>query len=157
VGAGGASNALWFARQGLSATAIDFSPRAVQIARARARRERLGLDARVVDVTRGDPSLGCFDIVADRECLQDLQRSEARAAYARNVLQWLAPGAAFVVATWIYRSDREARRRFPTARLAQDEVPRLFPELVVEECQVEERRLFGFSSAHATFLLRRQV
>jgi 2-polyprenyl-3-methyl-5-hydroxy-6-metoxy-1,4-benzoquinol methylase len=154
VGAGAASNALWLARQGYSACAIDFAPRAVEIARARAERERVPLRTRIIDVTRGEPSLGRFDVVIDRECLQDLQDPAQRMAYARNVLGWMAPGAALVIATWVYRNEAQHSRRFPTARLALDEVPRLFPTLHVETRELEHRKLFGLGSAHATFLLR---
>jgi 2-polyprenyl-3-methyl-5-hydroxy-6-metoxy-1,4-benzoquinol methylase len=157
LGAGAASNALWLARRGFEAVAVDFSPRAVAIAKARAVREGLALDARIVDVTRGDDTLGRFDVVVDRECLQDLKRAEDRAAYARHVLRWMNPRAALVIASWVFRDERAARRPFPTSRLPLGEVPRLLPELEVEHVQVETRRLYGFSSEHATFLLRRSA
>jgi 2-polyprenyl-3-methyl-5-hydroxy-6-metoxy-1,4-benzoquinol methylase len=155
IGAGAASNALWLARQGLSATAVDFSPRAVELARGRGVRERVALETRLVDVTRGDRALGRFDIIIDRECLQDLKHPVQRSRYAHNVRTWMAEGAALVIATWVYRSEAEKRRRFPTARLADTEVPRLFPDLTLQERRLESRRLFGFSGSHAIFLLRR--
>jgi 2-polyprenyl-3-methyl-5-hydroxy-6-metoxy-1,4-benzoquinol methylase len=155
VGAGAASNALWLARQGFSATAVDFSPRAVKLARDRGAREHVALHTRLVDVTRGDRALGRFDVIIDRECLQDLKHPVQRSRYAHNVRTWMADGAALVIATWVYRNGVEERRRFPTARLADAEVPRLFPDLTVQERRLESRRLFGVSGLHAVFLLRR--
>jgi 2-polyprenyl-3-methyl-5-hydroxy-6-metoxy-1,4-benzoquinol methylase len=154
IGGGLASNAIWLAQQGLRAAVVDFAPRAIALARRRADRLSVALDARVVDVTRGDPTLGRFDMIVDCECLQDLKTRAERELYATSVTQWLAPGGKLVVASWLHRTPAEAKAFFPLARLADDEVPSLFPTFHVEENDIQRQKYFGVSGWHTVLRVR---
>ena len=154
IGCGAASNGLFLARRGYEVTAVDFAPTAVKLATRRAAREGLSLKARVCDVTRGDATLGTFDLLFDRECLQDLKAPAARRAYARVARSWLAPKGALVVASWLYRTEAERRRFFPTARLPADEIPSLFDDLTLEAREQQERRLYGVTGVHCVYRFR---
>jgi len=154
VGCGLASNALWLAKRGLRATAIDFSPRAVALAARRAETLRVPLETRVVDVTVGEPSIGPFDVVVDCECLQDLATPELRQAYAASMRRWLAPGGALVIVTWLARDEDEAKRFFPLSRLREQELLGLFPGYRFEEQRIRRQRYVGVLGWHGVFRVR---
>jgi SAM-dependent methyltransferase len=153
IGAGLASIGLWLARNGRTVTAIDFSPRAVALARARARALRLALDAHVVDATRGDPALGRYDLIVDCECLQDIRSDRDRSRYADSVRRWLAPSGRLVVVTWLLPPRGQRRLPFPVSRLPEDEVPNLFSGLRLEERCIAKTSLYGIPGRQAAFRL----
>lgn len=154
VGCGGASNALWLASRGVAATAIDFSPQAIRFADRRARRMQLNLTTRVVDVRRGDDTLGKFDLVIDSECVQDMKTRAEREEYAKSVSTWLAPGGALLIASWLFRTPAEEKTRFPISRLPEYEIPSLFPRLRVDARLVQERTAYRKPGCYGVFLLR---
>ncbi len=118
LGCGTGTNVLYLARHGWDAVGIDFVPRAIAIARRRARDEGLAERARfvVADVT-GLPDLGApFDLALDMGCLHNVPR-ERRADYARGLVARLAPGGAYLLYAFC-PPDRSG--------LAREDVERLF-------------------------------
>ena len=97
LGCGTGTNVVYLAEHGWDAVGVDFSPRAIGLARRRARdahadRARF----RVADVTRL-PDLGArFDLALDIGCLHSLPR-ERRIDYARGLLERLAPGGTYLL------------------------------------------------------------
>ncbi|HXZ49479.1 MAG TPA: class I SAM-dependent methyltransferase [Usitatibacter sp.] len=63
VADGEGRNSVWLARQGLRVTAFDFSPVAVEKARAFAREAGVAVDYRVSDIYRWDWSAAPYDVV----------------------------------------------------------------------------------------------
>jgi SAM-dependent methyltransferase len=83
-------NSVWLARQGLAVTAFDFSPVAVEKARALAREAGVEVDHRVCDIFRWDWDAARYDVVAAIffQFLTPAQRAEVFAGLQRA----LAPG-----------------------------------------------------------------
>jgi len=95
LGCGAGTFSLYLARQGYAVTALDFMPQAVAMTRQRAEETGLEIDVREADVTRWQADEP-YDVVLDVGCLHSLPRS-MRAAYRERLMQWLAPGADFIL------------------------------------------------------------
>lgn len=63
VADGEGRNGVWLARQGLTVTTTDLSPRALAKARALAERHGVSIDARLADLETWDWPSGAFDVV----------------------------------------------------------------------------------------------
>lgn len=88
----------WIAQQGVAATAVDFSPVAVEKARRRAEGDVHPPDYRVADVTRLDGIVGPFDLSFDVGCFHCLPEGP-QAAYVEALAERLPPGAVHLVWT----------------------------------------------------------
>lgn len=95
VADGEGRNSVWLARQGLEVTAFDFSPVAVEKARALAKEAGVRVDYRVCDIFRWDWQAGCYDAIVGIffQFLTPPQRSEVFAAMRRA----LAPGGLLIL------------------------------------------------------------
>ena len=94
IGCGSGSN-LWFvAREGFRAAGIDFSPSAIDFARARLEEEGLTADLRVGDLADLPWDDASFDLAIDRGSLTCCRRDDARRA-VREVHRVLRPGGTF--------------------------------------------------------------
>ncbi|HZP95411.1 MAG TPA: class I SAM-dependent methyltransferase [Candidatus Limnocylindria bacterium] len=121
LGCGTGTNAVYLARHGWDAVGIDFAPRAIALAKRRAR------DAGVADRTRflvGDaarlPDLGApFDLALDIGCLHSIP-GERRPGYARGLIARLVPGGIYLLYAFC-PPDRFG--------IARDEVERLLAPL----------------------------
>jgi len=129
IGCGGATHSLWLASHGYAVTAADFAPSALKLAQRKARARKLTLDFRLLDVTQPSDLGAPFDLIFDRECLQDLETREAREAYARNVTGWLAPGGMLLVVSHVATAGAPPPRR---PHLPEAEIPSLFEHLTLE-------------------------
>ncbi len=94
LGAGEGRNATWLARQGWTATAVDFSDVALRKARQLAEASGVEIDTVVADVTTYTPPAGAFDLVAVIYLhLPDDERREVH----RRAAAALAPGGTLIV------------------------------------------------------------
>jgi len=122
LGCGTGTNVVYLARHGWDARGVDFSPRAIALARRRAR--DAGLDPerfRVADVTRM-PDLGPpFDLALDMGCLHSVP-ADGRGAYAAGLVARLRPGAAYLLYAFCPPDPYG---------IARDDVERLFPDLAL--------------------------
>ena len=119
LGCGTGTNVVYLARHGWDATGVDFAPKAIAVARRRAR--DAGANARflVADVTRL-PDLGApFDLALDMGCLHSVP-TERRPDYARGLLARLARGGTYLLYAFC-PPDRYG--------IARDDVERLFAPL----------------------------
>ncbi len=98
LGCGTGTNVVYLARHGWDAVGVDFSPKAVALARRRAREAGMTDRARflVADATRL-PDLGApFDLALDMGCLHSIP-VERRLDYARGLQARLATGGTYLL------------------------------------------------------------
>jgi len=122
LGCGTGTNAVFMTQHGWDVTAIDFVPRAITKAKARAAAAKVSPRLILGDVTRLE-ELGVGDgysLVFDLGCLHAIPQAR-RDAYAAGVNRATLPGADFLV--WGFY----AKPNFVTnARITQDELEHLF-------------------------------
>lgn len=122
LGCGTGTNAIYLAHHGWEVTAVDFTPRAIAMARAKV--EAANVKPRVIlgDVTRLE-ALGVgggYSLVFDLGCLHSVPESR-RDAYARGVTSATVAGADFLVFGF-YRNPNRLTR----LRLTQEELEERF-------------------------------
>ncbi len=97
LGCGSGTSSLALARAGWTVTGVDFVPRAIRLARRKAKEADLNVDFRVADVTRLPLSLltSSFSLVLDIGCFHGLNERQKR-IYLDQLPRLLAPGG-----TWL--------------------------------------------------------
>lgn len=96
IGCGAGREAVFLAQRGFRAYGIDLSSAAIRLAKARARRARVGVDLRVADARQLPFAAGSFSLVTDRSCLHTLYRWDWP-LYAREVARVTRPGGHLVL------------------------------------------------------------
>lgn len=122
---GRGANALWLAERGLSVTAWDYSPVAIERLQQQAREQGLAIDARVRDVLAEPPEPAGFDLIVVSHFLE---RSLAPAIAAA-----LSPGGLLCYQTFGPVVTGAAGPSNPAFRLAANELLRLFQGLTVRD------------------------
>jgi len=89
LGCGTGTNAITLAAHGWEVTGVDFSRRAIQIARRKARQAEVNLSLILGDVLRLDGVSGSFDLILDIGCFHSLSKSEVD-KYIHNLKRLLA-------------------------------------------------------------------
>ena len=102
LGCGTGTNAVTLARHGWRVTGVDFIPKAIQAARARAVRTGVAVDFLVASVTDLPALPGPFDYVLDIGCLHSL-KAEDRARYVTSLSRLLRPQAWYMLYAWLPR------------------------------------------------------
>ena len=102
LGCGTGTNAVTLARHGWRVTGVDFIPKAIQAARARAVRTGVAVDFLVASVTDLPALPGPFDYVLDIGCLHSL-KAEDRARYVTSLSRLLRPHAWYMLYAWLPR------------------------------------------------------
>ncbi|MCE7858626.1 MAG: class I SAM-dependent methyltransferase [Chloroflexi bacterium CFX2] len=92
LGCGTGTSSVYLAHQGLRVTGLDFSAKAIEMAKARARQERVDADFRVADVTQLDFLTESFDLILDVGCLHGIN-AKGRQDYARHVARLTHAGS----------------------------------------------------------------
>jgi SAM-dependent methyltransferase len=98
LGCGTGTNTVYLAQNGFAAVGVDFSPKAIAAARARARRAKVAAEFHLADVSRLD-SLAVrepFDLGLDIGCLHAID-APTRARYAEHLARLTRPGAVFML------------------------------------------------------------
>lgn len=96
LGCGTGTNAIYLAQQGFEVTAIDFSPKAIDLARAKALPADLQIDFQVGDVSRLDNLYEPFDLILDIGCLHSLDAA-SKARYAQHAARLTHPGSTLLI------------------------------------------------------------
>lgn len=95
LGCGTGTNVIYLAQHGWQAVGVDYSPRAIRMARRKARAAgAAGVDLRVADVTDLRDLDGPFDLALDMGCFHSLE-AVGRSKYAANLARLLRPGGHF--------------------------------------------------------------
>ena len=90
LGCGTGTNVITHAQAGWQVTGVDFAPRAVKLARQKARRAGVSVELHVRDVTRLDGIAGPFDLIFDLGCLHTIPQA-LRHNYLDQVDRILVP------------------------------------------------------------------
>jgi SAM-dependent methyltransferase len=126
VGCGTGTNALWLAAHGFEVVAVDFAPRAIDRARARAGGAG-GCRFEVIDFLAEDPPGGPFDLVFDRGCFHIFDEAAERARFASRVARALAPGGMWL--SLVGSTEGPPRESGPPRRSARDVLDAVEPAL----------------------------
>ena len=102
LGCGTGTNAITLARNGWRVTGVDFIPKAILAARAKAARSGFAIDFLVASVTDLSALSGPFDYVLDIGCLHALT-AEDRTRYATTLSRMLRPQAWYMLYAWLPR------------------------------------------------------
>lgn len=102
LGCGTGTNAITLARHGWRVTGVDFIPKAILAARAKAARSGLAIDFLVASVTDLSALSGPFDYALDIGCLHSL-KAEDRRRYAGSLSRLLRPQAWYMLYAWLPR------------------------------------------------------
>jgi|SRR5579862_3594932 len=129
VGAGTGTNVLWLAQQGFDVLGVDLSPRAIEMARGKAKgTARCRFE--VGDFLAAPPT-GPFAFVFDRGCFHVFDEAADRARFAANVAACLAPGGVWL--SMIGSTEGPPREFGPPRRTVRDVAAALEPVLAIEE------------------------
>jgi ubiquinone/menaquinone biosynthesis C-methylase UbiE len=98
LGCGTGDTAIYLARQGWKVTAVDFVPKALGKARAKAGTAGVSVNFVQADVTRlSQTGIGAgFELIVDNGCLHNMSDAD-RDAYAREVSAVAAPDARLLI------------------------------------------------------------
>ncbi len=96
LGCGTGTNAITLAKRGWQVTGVDFAPRAIRIARRKAKKERLVVDFRVADVTQLNSLSQTYDLILDMGCFHSLS-AKGKIAYAQQLPRLLAPEGTYLM------------------------------------------------------------
>lgn len=96
LGCGTGTNAVWLAQQGFEVTALDFSPRALQLAGERAREAGVSVRWVLGDVLHPPDLGGPYEFVFDRGCYHCVRRDDVQ-AYLNTLRAATRPGSVVLV------------------------------------------------------------
>ena len=96
LGCGTGTNSIYLARHGFQVVGVDFSPRAIELARAKAHQAGASVNLYTNDVTRLDFLRDRFDLILDIGCFHNLGEQD-RARYAENLARLARPGSIFML------------------------------------------------------------
>ena len=89
LGCGTGTNVITLAKYGWDVTGVDFSRRAIQIAKKKAKQNDVLVDLRIEDVTRLDSITDRFDLILDIGCFHSLPTNKRR-SYIMKIDRLLA-------------------------------------------------------------------
>jgi SAM-dependent methyltransferase len=96
LGCGTGTHSIYLAQHGLTVVGVDFSPKAIELAREKARQARAAVDFQIGDVTRLDFLHEPFDVVLDIGCFHGLDAA-GRARYAQHLARLTRAGSTFLL------------------------------------------------------------
>jgi SAM-dependent methyltransferase len=121
VGCGTGDNAIYLAQHGWQVTGVDFVPKAVEKARAKADAANVSVDLRHGDATRlTDEGVGTgFGLIVDNGCLHGMS-DEDRTRYVREVTSVAAPDTRLLLVEFTPGAT------FAVPGISQEEIERRF-------------------------------
>ena len=123
IGCGAGTYSVYLAKRGFEVTGIDAIPKALELGSALARESGVSVDFVEADLFGWEPSKQ-FDLVLDSGCLHSLVAGSPR-RYKERLVQWLAPGADYVLGHWGKRHALDWRP-FGPRRRSRSELVALF-------------------------------
>ena len=91
IGCGGGRHAILFAKQGYQSYGVDFSEKAIELAKKDAKDKKVKLNLKVRDILKTDYKKDSFDIIHDTGCLHHLKKEDWN-LYLKNILKLLKKG-----------------------------------------------------------------
>jgi SAM-dependent methyltransferase len=135
IGCGTGTTTIYMASKGWQATGVDFVPRAIRTARAKAASAGVPALFIVGDVTRLHelPVEPGFDLLFDQGCFHSLPET-AQPAYAQEVSRMARPGATYLLYAFGPQPE-EQRRAFYPRGVTPDEVRGRFTDFELIEAR----------------------
>ena len=96
IGCGTGTNVITLAQAGWKVTGVDFAPRAIKLARAKAINAGIHAELLVKDATKLDGISGPFDLAFDLGCFHGIPQ-KGRAKYLEQLHGILAPGGFWLI------------------------------------------------------------
>lgn len=118
LGCGTGTNAITLARRGWQVSGVDFSRRAIHLARQKAQTAGVQVDFRLGDVTRLDDLQGPFDLILDIGCFHSLS-PPGRLAYLDNLERLLAPDGTWLLYVLLRPAPRARQPGIDQSDLAE--------------------------------------
>lgn len=131
VGCGTGTNAIWLKQRGFDVVAIDLSPHAIGLARAKAAAEGIEVRLEVADVLAAEVPGGPYGFAFDRGVWHVFDHHEQRALFAQRVATALEPGGLWL--SLLGSTDGPPRDHGPPRRSARDVAAALEPSLELRE------------------------
>ncbi len=136
LGCGSGVFSVWLAKKGYEVTGLDFIPRAIAMAKARAEAEAVRVNLVNTDLLTWTAP-GQFDLIVDSGCLHSLIGGNVR-RYKEQLVRWLAPGGDYVLGHFGKRHALDWRPVGPKRRTREQLVRLLAPELEVVKHEQSE-------------------
>lgn len=128
MGCGAGTDSLFLATMGWQVTALDFMPRALEYAQARAAQQGVTIHTVEADITDWQPP-GRFDLVLDHGLLHNMDPVR-HAAYRACLMQALADDGDFILLHWHPLVPGQANGRMGPRRVDRETLKAFFaPEL----------------------------
>jgi SAM-dependent methyltransferase len=129
LGCGTGTQSIYVAQHGWQVVGVDFSPKAIALAREKANHVGVNVDFRIGDVSRLDDLVGPFDFALDVGCFHGLDAA-AQARYVAQLTRLMRSGGRFML--WAF--DRPAP--FEDYGILPEVVARLFaPQFVLSNSE----------------------
>jgi cyclopropane fatty-acyl-phospholipid synthase-like methyltransferase len=103
LGCGTGTHSIYLAQHGWKVVGVDFSPKAIALAREKANHAGVNIDFRIADVSRIDGLVGPFDFALDVGCFHGLDVA-GQARYVAQLTRLMRSGGKFLL--WAF--DRPA-------------------------------------------------
>lgn len=125
LGCGTGTNAIYLAQQGLHVVGIDFTPKAIEIARERANQVGVDVEFAVGDVTHLESLEEPFDLVFDIGCYHGLDTA-GRWRYVEQLARLTHPGSTYLM--WAFEGKKYfGRYGVTSAQVRQEFGTRFMP------------------------------
>jgi SAM-dependent methyltransferase len=134
LGCGTGAHSIYLAQHGLTVVGVDYSRKAIEMARDKARRAGASVDFQIGDVTRLDFLREPFDVVLDVGCFHGLDAA-GRVRYASHVARLTRQGSTFLL--WAFDrashlgiavTPEEARQSFAPTFVTSRIEPEMFQQ-----------------------------
>ncbi len=96
LGCGTGTHSIYLAQHGFEVVGVDFSPKAIELARDKARQAGVQVDFRLSDVTHLDFLQKPFNLILDVGCFHGLDQA-GRLRYAEHASRLTQPGSKFLL------------------------------------------------------------
>ena len=135
LGCGTGTTSVYMASKGWDVAAVDFVPRAIRSARAKATVAGVSVEFLVGEVTRLHdlPIEPGFDLLFDQGCFHSLPEA-AQPAYVRQITRMARSGATYLLYAFGRQPDVRRRRFFPKG-ITPYEVRTQFPDFEIVEAR----------------------
>ncbi len=127
LGCGTGTTSIYLARHGFQVVGVDFLPKAIATARAKAKDAQLAIDFHVADVTHLEFLNPPFDFVLDIGCLHAIDET-GRTRYTENIARLTRPGSVFMLYAFSPRPADQPGHLIPMRNvgITPEQVKKLF-------------------------------
>ena len=112
LGCGTGTNVITLAKAGWQVTGVDFAPRAIRMAKNKAKREKISADLRVGDATKLDNITERYDLALDIGCFHTLSQT-GKLDYLNQLDHFLTPNGFWLIYGFFNPNPSTSSRQRP--------------------------------------------